>query len=325
MWQKFFRVPPASPVGPPLHLGDLAAVPELWKEEAGIHHPDWRKIATLVNQRTTTEPEREAAWHDVTAQWLDRLKGELGAGFRVGESRNFLLVSSKSEQALQYFLGQCESALAQLRARLGTAAWHWKYGKHAVVMFEDEDAYYRYVSHFFPNDGEYGLSSGMCISGRGYCHTVVASAADAVPTLVHELTHLCLRPWSLPMWLSEGLATHHERALTSRGAHVIDRESIARQRAFWDHGRIQRFWTGKSFRVGEERELSYGLAEHLVTLLAREFRELGPFVCAVRREDAGQAAAREHFDLDLADIAAAFLGEGDWRWDPPAAPNDDQG
>ena len=312
MWKKLFRSRQPSPVLPPVRLGDLRGMPDLWRCEEGIHHPDWQKIAKLIEQRAITDAERERAWYHAAFQWLDRLKDEMGEGCRLGESRHFLLVSAKSIASIRYFLGQCEAALHHLRARLGEAAWRWPHGKHAVLMFEDENAYYRYISQFHADGGECGTSSGMSLRRGGYCHTVLAPTKDALPTLVHELTHLCLTTRRLPLWLEEGLATCLERQLTGSGQ-TVDRESIVRQRAYWDRDSIQRFWTGESFRVGDERELSYALAEHLVTLLVREFRVLESFILAAAREDAGQAAARQHLGLDLPDIAAAFLGEGDWQ------------
>ena len=324
MWKKLFQPRQPPPTQPPVRLGDLRGVHDFWRCEEGIHHPDWQKIAKLIGQRTTTTDEREAAWHHAALQWLDRLKDEIGAGCRLGESCHFLLVSAKSTASVRYFLGQCEAALLHLRARLGEAAWRWPHGKHAVVMFEDEDTYYRYISHFHADGGAYGTSSGMCLRRNGYCHTVLAPTKDALPVLVHELTHLCLTTRRLPLWLEEGLATSFERDLTGGGP-SINKESIARQRIYWDRDSIQRFWTGESFRVGDERELSYGLAEHLVTLLAREFRVLGPFILAADREDAGQAAARLHLGLDLSDVAAAFLGEGDWQPRPVERPEDGAG
>lgn len=180
-------------------------------------------------------------------------------------------------------------------------------------MFEDEDSYYRYLSYFHVDGGVYGASSGVFMKSRGYCHTVLAPQRDALPTLVHEFTHLCLSRLRLPLWLEEGLTTCFERELTGRGAHAIDKESIIEQRAFWNADNIQEFWSGASFRVGDERRRSYEMAEHLATLLRREFRDLGPFITAARRDDAGQSAARQHLGLDLSEIAAAFLGEGDWK------------
>ena len=155
---SFFRARQAPAAPPSSRLGDLSATPDFWHGEGGFHHANWQKITKLVEQRTSSETEREVAWHHASLQfqWLNRLTTEMGKGFHLGESRNFLLASAKSNQAIRFFLGQCESALANLRARLGTAAWRWKYGKHPALMFEDEDTYYRYVSHFYAKDGEYG-------------------------------------------------------------------------------------------------------------------------------------------------------------------------
>ncbi len=307
-----------APVTASSRLGDLLAVPQVWQLYEGFYQPVWTEINARIKTLTISEPDRQAAMHDASVQWLQRLKGEMGNEFRLGESRHFLLVAAKSDVPFRYFLGQCESALLHLRARLSEAAWRWPHGKHAVLMFENEDDYYRYISYFHPDGGAYGFSSGMCLRG-GYVHTVLAPQRDCLPTLVHELVHLCLTGQRLPVWLEEGLATHLERELTGRGAQRIDKESIAEQRACWNPETIQRFWSGESFRVGEERTWSYGMAEHLVALLSREFGTLGPFICAARREDAGQAAARQHLDVDLSDVAAAFLGAGDWQWRPTLA------
>ncbi len=306
----------SAPVVASSRLGDLLAVPQAWQLYEGFHQPVWTEINARIKTLMISEVDRQTALHDASVQWLNRLKGEMGDRFRLGESRHFLLVAAKSDVPFRYFLGQCESALVQLRARLGEAAWRWPHGKHAVLMFEDEDDYYRYISYFHPDGGAYGFSSGMCLRGGGYVHTVLAPQRDNLPTLVHELVHLCLTGRRLPVWLDEGLATHLERELTGRGAHRIDKESIAEQRACWNSETIQRFWSGESFRLGDERTWSYGLAEHLVALLSREFGDLGAFIGAARREDAGQAAARTHLDVDLSDVAAAFLGEGDWQWRP---------
>jgi hypothetical protein len=84
--------------------------------------------------------------------------------------------------------------------------------------------------------------------------------------------------------------------------------------AFWKSQNIQRFWSGVSFaEAGDSNELSYSLAEIVLNLLMEGGKELAGFLQAARWEDAGQDAALNVLDMDLGQVVATFLGEGNWR------------
>ena len=130
-------------------------------------------------------------WHDASLQWLRVVQQDLGGGYGVVESRHFLLLSAYSGFAARGIIQECDSILLHLRARLQEAAWRWPYGKHVVLIFEDEETYYRYLSHFYAAGVECGASSGIFLK-NGYQHTALFKSRDNRHMLTHLFVHLCL-------------------------------------------------------------------------------------------------------------------------------------
>ena len=317
----------ANPVMPPgigtSRVGDILHLREAWRTVEGFRQPDWRQIGEFIHGRTADASERAAMWHDASLQWLGALQQDLGGGYGVVESRHCLLLSQRTPFSAQGVAAECDSILLHLRARLGAAAWRWPHGKHAVLLFEEEVAYYRYISHFHEDGGEYGTSSGLFLN-TGYRHTALFKNWDNRHTLAHEFVHLCLSHHAkLPRWLNEGLAAHLSGELTDPRSRSFDRDAAKAQRTFWTPATIQDFWSGAAFRVDEARKMSYNLAELLVSLMWRELGDLVPFIAEARRADAGESAARRCFDLGLGEVAAIVLGEGDWQPRPHARPTDE--
>src|SRR5439155_15479306 len=124
-----------------------------------------------------------------------------------------------------------------------------EWGKDILIVFDDVDAYYRYVSHYYPESGEFGLSSGMYINvGCGHFVTVKSDLRVIEPVIAHELTHGCVSHLSLPAWLNEGLAVNTEQCLSPPGPpRFTPRQMHNKHRRFWGHSEIQEFWSGKSF------------------------------------------------------------------------------
>ena len=294
-------------------LGDVLTLREAWRTAEGFRRPDWAKIGAWINGRSADDAERAAMWHDASLQWLRVLTQDLGGSYGVAESRLCLLLSARSPFAARGLVAECDSILLHLRTRLGSAAWRWPHGKHAVLMFEEEDEYYRYISDFYEDGGAYGTSDGVFLP-RGYAHTALPSGQRNSHVLMHEFVHLCLSQHkSIPKWLNEGLAKSLARETFDPRARGFDRDSAKAQRTFWTPATIQRFWSGEAFRVDEERKMSYNLAELLVGIMMRQLGDLGPFIASAQRRDGGESAARECFDLGLGEVAAAVLGEGDWQ------------
>jgi hypothetical protein len=198
-------------------------------------------------------------------------------------------------------------------------------GKMPIVVLDGPDVYYQYLAPYDP-EGEFGSSAGVQIR-EGFPHIALMNCEFFAleRTLAHELTHAALVHLSLPLWVEEGLAQMFERSMSADRSALIDNEAGQRHERFWRNHSLNQFWNGAGFhRATPAQRFSYQLAEVLVTLLVEEHRPhwLGlsrhrqqrffQFLLHADRQDAGEAAAREYLGTSLSDIAAKFLGPGDW-------------
>ena len=285
--------------------------------EEGFHRVDWQIIIDWVEAHVSAE-ERNNAWTDAARSWVGRLRDDLGAGYVVRESREFILLADLPEETAARVLHAAENAAAAIRENLRPVAWGGATSKGVMLVFAEEDDYYQYVS-YYERDGIHPRSGGVYIH-LGYGHIAMPWQTEfqATSTIVHELTHECVAHLSLPIWLNEGVAVVLEKEITpARGrqrAPVMEHELAERHFAFWNEQNIQSFWAGTSFHeAGDSNELSYSLAEVLVRLLTEKGKPFLDFLNQAQGDDAGQTAALEILGTSLGDIAGTFLGEGDWR------------
>jgi len=146
---------------------------------------------------------------------LLHLRDALGAGFRLAESENCLLLSALEDNVANATLGFMERTLKRVVRTLDGIAQVTPEGKDILIVFDDEDSYYRYVSHAYPDGGEFANSGGMYINGGcGHFVTVRRDLSAIEPVIVHEMTHGCLAHLPIPLWLNEGLAVNTEQRLT---------------------------------------------------------------------------------------------------------------
>jgi len=132
--------------------------------------------------------------------------------------------------------------------------------------------------------------------------------------LAHELTHNCVVHLKLPLWLNEGLAEMFERTVADARDPVLDYDLKERHLAFWNSETIQEFWSGISFqKPGDSNQLSYSLAQIVLSLLLEKPGDWGSFLKQAQWGDAGQTAAMDCLGTDLGEVMSTFLGEGDWR------------
>jgi len=149
--------------------------------------------------------------------------------------------------------------------------------------------------------------------------------------LAHELTHAALSHLTLPLWLEEGLCQTFEHLLAGRVPLLLDGQLAARHKRYWNRRGLDEFWHGTGFaQPGKVQELSYQLAEVLLRLLIEESRprlfglvrrprqRLLEFLRTADEEDCGAAACRESLQRELGDLAALFLGPGEWSPRPLA-------
>lgn len=308
---------PAPPVlddartGP--RLVDLETLEGAFDFHDGFSRPDWKVIWQAVESATNPEDQSDA-WADVVGQWLTRLKGELGGGYRLFRSKHFILLADIGTEAAHRLLNSAENALSSIRESLNGVVWRGFDGLQAMIFFSEEDDYYQYISGFYP-DGTHPKSGGIHINA-GYPHIALHfdGEVNAAQTVIHELTHHALNGLDIPLWLNEGMAVVLQKVIGGRTSFSAWQELTDRHHKFWNEGQIQHFWAGTSFHEpGDAVELSYSLAEILVSLLVKDREAFLAFVRSAQLADAGQTAALDCLDICLGDAMATFLGEGNWR------------
>lgn len=286
---------------------------EHWLTSGGLRHPDW-------NLLQPSSPEERLG---MVVTWLQELQAQLGPEFRVDRTRHFWVLSPFSERKAKFQTQFLEMAWEKLTAWFGGADIVDETQPRILLVLKNPDQYWRYVSRWARASVQ-GASAGMTIR-QGQVHTVTfdadGSALQAV--IAHELVHDLLSGLDLPVWVEEGLSQLFPDSLGLSGSrlHRIKDEvphlqSVARRYGLKD------FWSGRGFGMPDDRqELAYSLAEVLTRLLL-ERANPGGFAAFLREasaEDAGESACREHLKCGLAELAATFLGPGDWEPQPSAA------
>ena len=191
-----------------------------------------------------------------------------------------------------------------------------------IVVVEDADQYYDYVSNYYPEDGEFAYSSGMFLHA-GYGHFVlIATELDRMePIIAHELTHALVAHLAIPAWLNEGLAVNTERMLVPHLDHHSSSlhtpiEMAAKHAAHWNAQTMQEYWYGASFTKPDDGSmLSYDLAQKMVAIAARDYLRFRDFCLAASFKDAGDASSREQFGLPIDHLVDAVLAPGPWAVD----------
>jgi hypothetical protein len=292
--------------------------------EDGLPCPQWDLLATWVESHADFDAERDA-WTGVARQWLSVLGPALGPGYEVAETDEFLGLAPRADgvgPSLLRFAGRCRSELLSL---LGGVTDFVVPGKQVIVVLGGANDYYRYISLYFP-EGEHGGSVGVHVR-EGYPHIALRYLTnwEAETTVAHELTHSALHHLGLPLWIEEGLAQMFEHNMTGRSLLELDPEKAGEHKRYWKKHGLDAFWRGEGFsRPGKMQELSYQLAEILLRLLVEDSRprwfglvkeprqRFYAFLRAARVQDCGAASCRNNMGFDLSDLAAKFLGPGEW-------------
>lgn len=294
-------------------LIDLETVPGALSEEHGFTRVNWKSVHEHL-VRSLSQDDYTAGWTEAECHWLHMLQADLGGGYRVHASRNFVLLSDFDESRRRAVLQFCERAWDFITSRLPGVITLPPGAKTPVIILGDHDDYLAYTAHFCP-EGVSASSSGMCIwSGSVHIVSTGRESHALQHILAHELAHAAVPHLSLPVWLNEGLAMTSEREAVGFVEPLVDAEKTRRHKDFWDGNRIQSFWAGTSFNEpGDSQELSYNLAEVLVQLSGRDGQAFPSFVTNSRTDDAGQTAALDHLGVCLGEMLSQFLGPADWR------------
>ena len=179
---------------------------QYFDEIDGIPRPNWDAIYTHVDKNFVDKDQNEL-WNNIARTWMNKLTSNLAGNYSIHESENFMLVTSQSDKYVSSFLNFLEFSLKKILATLHGITSDDGYGKYIVIIFDDIDNYYSYLSYYYPEDGEYGLSSGIYLN-KGYGHFAFPfqelSYAESIAA--HEMTHALLAHLPIPAWLNEGMA-----------------------------------------------------------------------------------------------------------------------
>ncbi|MGJ7603281.1 hypothetical protein ACSFA7_02985 [Variovorax sp. LT1R20] len=285
----------------------------------GLPLLDWQALGEWTSSQT--EPDRQRAATALGKRaWLLHLRDALGPHFHLYESEQAWVLSSLEHSVAVATAAYVTSTRKRIRKVLAGVAVFEENDRSILLVMDDEETYYGYVSSYYPEQGEFALSGGMFINAG--CPHFLAKRADLSaiePVIAHEMTHSALSHLDLPRWLDEGLAVNTERRLAGAGPATHTPQELRRKHlAFWGETEIQEFWSGESFfRTDDGNLLSYELARILVELLAKDWLPFAQFVSTARHEDGGADAASEIFEADLGALACALLErEPDPRWSP---------
>jgi len=275
----------------------------------GFPHFDWAAVQSWVDTVPTVQGQAEA-WSACELAWLEHLRVALGPEFQLRKQGTAILLSTLESNVATATLAFVNKTAQRIVRVLDGVASVPEWGHDILIVFEDDEAYYKYVSMYYPEAGEFAASGGMYIHGGcGHFVTVKADLRAIEPVIAHELTHAYLSHLPIPAWLNEGLAVNTELRLCSTSHASADpRQMHARHRQFWGTEEVQQFWSGKSFlRNDEGSELSYDLARVLVSQFAADWDRFRPFALAANLADGGADSAREHLDVDLGVAVCAVL------------------
>lgn len=289
----------------------------------GLPLLDWRALHAWAGSMNDAHRQRFAIEQGQRA-WLLHLRDALGPHFHLYESEGTCVLSSLEDSVVVATAAYVASTRKRIRHVLAGVAHFEEHHKSILLVIDDEETYYGYVSNYYPEGGEFALSGGMFIDA-GCAHFLVkrADLSAIEPVIAHEMTHNALAHLKLPRWLDEGLAVNTERRLTGALPSLVTPQELRRMHLkFWGETEIQEFWCGQSFfRTDDGNLLSYELARILVEQMGRDWELFARFASNAKRADGGAEAARDIFGTDLGAYACALLErEPDPRWSPnPAA------
>jgi hypothetical protein len=311
-------------IAAPLEIASVAAsapfqIVDHLRGHEGLPILDWRAVEDWLSRMPSLEA-RSARKADCQRAWLLHLRDALGGPYELHESAQCFVLAPYTNRFAALTLAFVARTRERIAATLEGLAQERSADKEILIVFTDPDAYYRYISQVYPDDGEFSFSSGMFLhAGCPHFVTVHDEMHTVERVIAHEMTHASLAHLRIPLWLNEGIAVNTEDRLMGRLPKLFTpAEMREKHLAFWGEEEIQEFWSGKSFyRPDDGCMLSYDLAQILVEIFAPDWPRFRAFVQVADYQDSGDSAAREHLDLELGDaIASLFEQASSEGWQP---------
>lgn len=293
----------------------MTAIPGSTVTENGFPYVQWDVVTDWLEANIDPEQFNDA-FHLLAYQWLEMLRASLDGNYEVHSSPNFYVLAEMGEREALDFLRFAETTRTNMMVSMGNIPEvDVGYGPHVAILFNNPDELARYIVRGMPEEGDFGMPAGV-MADEGYAHIVMVKTPQfqMEPVFTHELSHALLAALPLPLWVNEGVTEIVTHELTGVQPRVVDADIMRKHRALWTSKTIQEFWSGGSFhRSGSLSEISYSLAMVLCKNLSTAYDCFPEFLRQADWADAGQSAAEDVFGITLGQIAAEFLGPGDWQ------------
>jgi len=287
----------------------------------GFSRPEWPVILRALRD-FNSPPSKAAAWADVIAQWLKRWKTELGEGFEVVQSSSCSLLSKLDGDVPERLLQKANWMISTLRRAAGPVAWEGC--PHLVfVHIEEADRAQQFCDALKADEPASFVQTAAFPLAPAWMLLQEPLEAQCRREIENSLVWSCFDHLPLPYWLARGVRTQLEHALAGarmEQAPALQNPSlIPNHRRFWFEDTIQTLWAGTTPReYPEYQDLYIELCDLFVYFLSERTPSLSDFLRLASNLDGGQTAARILLKIDLGDIAATFLGPGQWTPDPLA-------
>ena len=312
-------------------MAKLDDIPGALSTINGLPRVDWLRLTQWVLDELP-EPEWETALSELTEQWLEQIAETLEGAYEGFESDRFFILTDGGRTYASDLAQTAERALREIFEALPEIAHVDPYRKLACLAFHDSRLYYDYVDHA-DEVGDLLLPDGGFVPlGREQFAIVAAREGLKEEGLVTEIARCCLFQRVLPLWLEEGVkqllvedvlgyhsgADPEDAPANSGDAFRVDLAGQDQHQAFWKDKGLRRFWQGHSF--GDEEggsvmslELSQVLTANLAGRGRADYRR---FIASASPLDGGDLALRDIYGFGLGELAARFLGPGEWDWTP---------
>lgn len=103
--------------------------------------PDWDAIHKNV-ETNHSDVDQHLLWCGIAEVWLGELLKRLPDEYDLHESENFIFLTLADKKYVDNLLGYLEKTLKRILRALPGIASDDRYGKHAVLMFDNIDQYY---------------------------------------------------------------------------------------------------------------------------------------------------------------------------------------
>jgi hypothetical protein len=269
-----------------------------------IPYINWRKVYRDL-RKAGTKPT-ESLFTRLIKEWLPKLEAAIDQPSVLMESGTVLYFTHYPKQVASERLVIVHGVRDRIKEIFGDIVPKSYIGKALIVELEKLDAYYRYISHFYPESKDpdrvetYGRSGG-CMCNDGYLQVVLNDNAKLGLSRIvaHETSHIYLAYYGPPRWLNEGIATNAEGMFTSgRPWYTRDDENRGTIKK-WNQELFDQFLSGEIIHNYRAQHAFYSLSYMVVHAMIQDRVDFPKLLLRIRARVDPQEAVRKVTGKDI--------------------------